>query len=91
MNRNLLVAALFGAAMSTAAVARAAYKCDEPRTPIDQRACETAKQGPEALRRFIQSMRVIESLYFFDYMTDAQLLAWREAREPTQTAAREPR
>jgi hypothetical protein len=78
-------AACFGAVLSSAAIASSNYKCDEPRTPIDRRACDAAAQGPEALRRFIERMRVIESLEFSDYMTDAQLLAWRDAKEPTRT------
>ncbi len=80
-----IAAALFGAVLSSAAIASSNYKCDEPRTPIDRRACDAAAQGPEALRRFIERMRVIESLEFSDYMTDAQLLAWRDAKEPTRT------
>jgi len=79
-------AALFGATLSTTAVANPDYKCNEPRTGIDRRACEAAAHGPVALRRFIQRMQVIESLSFSDYMNDAQLLAWREANEPTRTA-----
>lgn len=84
-------AALVGTALSTVAVAGTVYKCDAPSTSIDRRACEAAKQGPEALRRFIERIRVIESLEFANYMTDAQLLAWREAKEPTRTAVRESR
>ena len=80
-----IAAALFGAVLSSAAVAGSNYKCDEPRTPIDRRACEAAAQGPVALRRFIERMQSIESLQFSDYMTDAQLLAWRDAKEPTYT------
>ena len=78
-------AALFGATLSTTGVA-GEYKCNRPHTSIDQRACDAAAQGPDALRRFIQRMRVIESLSFSDYMTDAQLLAWHEANKPTRTA-----
>jgi hypothetical protein len=78
-------AALFGATLSTAGVA-GEYKCNQPPTRIDQLACDAAAQGPVALRRFIQRMQVIEPLSFSDYMTDAQLLAWREANEPTRTA-----
>jgi hypothetical protein len=94
MNANafrLTVATMFGAMLTTVAAARTNYKCDDPRTPIDRRACEAAKQGPDALRRFIERMRVIESLDFHDYMTDAQLLAWREAKKRTRTAEQESR
>jgi len=58
-------------------VARAEYRCDPPPSGIDSRACEKAKQGPDALRQFIQRMRVIENLYFFDYVNEERLLAWR--------------
>ena len=78
-------AALFGATLSTTGVA-GEYKCNQPPTRIDQLACDAAAQGPVALRRFIQRMQVIESLSFSDYMTDAQLLTWREANQPTRTA-----
>ena len=77
-------AALCGATLSTTGVA-GEYKCNRPHNPIDQRACDAAAQGPDALRRFIERMRVIESLSFSDYMTDAQLLAWHEANKPTRT------
>ena len=79
-------AALFGATLSTTAVANSEYKCDQPRTPIDKRACEAAAQGPVALRRFIQRMQGIESLLFSHYMTDEQLLAWREGTNPTRVS-----
>ena len=78
-------AALFAATMSTTGIA-GEYRCTQPQTSIDQRACDAAAQGPVALRRFIQRMQAIESLSFSDYMTDAQLLAWRETNEPTRTA-----
>ena len=58
-------------------VARAEYRCSPPRSRIDEQACEKAKQGPDALRHFIQRMRPIEDLYFFDYVNEERLLAWR--------------
>jgi hypothetical protein len=79
-------AALFGATLSTTAVANIEYKCDQPHTPLDQRACDAATQGPVALRRFIERVRMIESLDFYNYMADAQILAWR-ANERTRTAS----
>ena len=59
-------------------VARAEYRCNRPPTRIDKEACEKAKEGPDALRQYIQRMRVIESLYFFDYVNEERLLAWRQ-------------
>ena len=53
---------------------------------IDQRACDAAAQGPDELRRFIQRVQGIASLSFSDYMTDAQVFAWRKANAPTRTA-----
>ena len=32
----------------------AATRCDAPTTRVDRIACEKAKQGPDALRRFVQ-------------------------------------
>jgi len=66
--------------------ARAEYKCDEPSRSIHARACEKAAEGPAALRQFIQRMRVIESLYFNDYVDHVRLLAWSEA-ERSKTAS----
>ena len=68
---------------SAAAGASAEYRCNPAPSSIDQRACEAARQGPDALRHFIQRMRVIESLDFYDYVNDATLLAWegKKARE----------
>jgi hypothetical protein len=75
-------------ALAACGAGRAEYKCEAPPAPIDRRACEKAQnEGPEALRRFISRMQPIQSLYFFDYMTDAQLLAWRDARELRDTIA----
>ena len=37
-----------------AAGAHAEYRCDPAPTPVDQRACDAAKQGPDALRRFVE-------------------------------------
>ncbi len=83
--------ALIAMTLATTAVAGTDYKCDEPRTQIDLRACEAARQGPDELRWFIQRVRGIASLDFSDYITDAQLQAWREAKEPTRTAVRQVR
>jgi len=81
-------AALF-TVLLVATSARAEYRCDTPPTPIDRRACEAAKEGPHALRHFIERMRPIESLYFPDYVNEATELAWEQARERARLAARE--
>jgi hypothetical protein len=61
----------------------AEYRCNPAPSLIDQRACEAARQGPDALRHFIQRMRVIENLYFNDYVDGETRVAWeeRKARE----------
>jgi hypothetical protein len=65
--------------------ARAEYRCDNPSTSIDARACEKAAEGPAALRQFIQRMRVIESLDFNDYVNEARLIAWANAGHQAST------
>ena len=70
----LLVPAL--ALLSTQA--RAEFKCDSPTVRVDRVACEKAKESPSALRRYIERMRIIESLDFSDYVNDAQQAAWAQ-------------
>jgi hypothetical protein len=71
----LLVPAL--ALISTQA--HAEFKCDAPGAHIDRVACEKAKESPQALRRYIERVRMIESLVFSDYVTEAQARAWLQA------------
>ena len=52
--------------------ARAEFKCNSQAGIFDRVACEKAKEGPSALRRYIERMRIIESLEFSDYVDDAQ-------------------
>jgi hypothetical protein len=66
--------------------ANAQYRCAEPSTDLDRRACAAAKQGPEALRRFIQRVRVVEPLHFNDYVDRATLIAWEEKAAREQAA-----
>jgi hypothetical protein len=68
--------------------ARAEFKCDAP-SGFDRVACEKAKESPQALRQYIQRMRGIESLYFPDYVNEAQARAWAQnelERTPTKKA-----
>ena len=74
---------------SAAAGASAEYRCNPAPSPIDRRACEAAQQGPDALRHFIERMQMIQSLYFFDYVDDATLLAWEEKSARESAAAKE--
>ena len=70
-----------------AATAHAEYKCDLPPTPIDRRACEAAKEGPESLRRFIQRVEPIANVQFSDYVSDATILAWEMNRARERSAS----
>ena len=58
---------------------RAEFKCDAPQLRIDRVACDHAAQSPEALRHYVQRMRVIDNLYFFDYVNEARLVAWEQS------------
>lgn len=58
---------------SFAASAFAASRCEAPNNPIDRRACNIAKEGPQALRRFVARTQSLYMLYFNDYMSDADL------------------
>ena len=74
-----------GAAFFAATPARAEYRCSPPPTRIDRMACDAAREGPDSLRHFIERIRVIENLYFFDYVNEEVLLVWRQlerANEP---------
>jgi hypothetical protein len=89
MSKSKVSAIFFFALSASAALftapARAEYRCAPPPTHIDRMACDIAREGPDALRHFIQRMRVIESLYFFDYVNEEVLLVWRQlerANEP---------
>lgn len=67
------------------AQAQAEFKCDAPGARIDRVACEKAKEGPSALRQYIQRVRMIESLQFSDYVNDEQARKW--AQNETNRAA----
>jgi hypothetical protein len=71
-------AVLSGAALFCGNTARAEYRCDRPHTEVDRVACEKAAEGPEALRHYIQRMRSVETLYFYDYVNEERLTAWRK-------------
>ena len=69
--------------------ARAEFKCDAPSVRLDRVACEKAKESPSALRRYIERMRMIDSLYFPDYVNEAQAAAWAQnesSRKPARQA-----
>lgn len=66
--------------------AHAAYLCEDPPSPIDKRACEAAEQGPDVLRRFIDRIKPVHNLYFYDYVNEARLVAWQEAEARAMAA-----
>ena len=74
------------ASVAFAGTAHAAYLCDDPPSPIDKRACAAAEQGPDALRRFIDRIKPVHNLYFYDYVNEARLVAWREAEARAMAA-----
>jgi hypothetical protein len=60
--------------------ARAEFKCDTPQPRIDRVACEKAAEGPASLRRYVERMRVIDTLYFPDYVNEARAREWAGSR-----------
>ena len=81
---------LLGGMVLLSPSARAEYKCNAPQSRIDAAACEAARQGPTELRRYIQRIYSIESLYFFDYVNESQAVAWREQEERAALLKRVP-
>ncbi len=64
-------------ATSLAAAVHAEYRCDPAPTPRDQSACDAAKQGPDALRRFVERWTSkMSNLYFADYVDAKTERAW---------------
>jgi hypothetical protein len=92
-----LTTAAFVAAAFTAS-ANAEYRCDPAPRWMDRAACEAAAQGPEALRRYVESMNAIRvNLQFADYVDlktaqrwqaeEHQLAAQKEANDSAQKVA----
>jgi hypothetical protein len=63
-------------AATISATAQAEYRCTAQALPEERRACELVKQGPDALRIFINGTRGIYGLYFYDYVTQADFDRW---------------
>ena len=80
---HYLALGLLGAVAALSGQVRAETRCAAPQTRLDAAACEAARQGPTELRRFIQRVQGIESLYFFDYVDEARAIAWREQDDST--------
>jgi hypothetical protein len=93
MNRFKAIgsAILFVPALSlVSAQARAEFKCDAPSMNVDRIACEKAKEGPSALRRYIERVRMIDSLQFSDYVNEAQARAWAQSESNRVPAKKAP-
>ena len=75
--------ALLAAVSIAVGSASAEYRCLSAAAPADKGACRAAEQGPEALRQYVQRMRSLQELYFYDYVSRDTLRAWdlKEARE----------
>ena len=58
--------------------ARAEFKCNSAVVTFDRVACEKAKEGPDALRQYIQRIKGITSLQFSDYVNEEQAAAWAQ-------------
>jgi hypothetical protein len=86
MNASIRHAIALSTLLMTAAAAQAAYVCHAPPSRLDQRACDAAKESPEALRSFIFRIKFQHALNFYDYVDEARQLAWDE-RERTLAAA----
>jgi hypothetical protein len=77
-----LSVAAFAASVSVGA--HAEYRCDGQPLPQEKRACNLAKQGPDALRQFIDRTRGVYGLYFYDYVTEAEASRWHAAPQSAQ-------
>jgi hypothetical protein len=69
--------------------AHAEFKCDAP-VHLDRAACEKAKESPDALRRYIQRIRVIDSLQFSDYVNEERARAWAQDESNRTPAKKAP-
>jgi hypothetical protein len=67
--------------------AHAEYKCNSPTVTFDRAACEKAKEGPDALRQYIQRIQGITSLQFSDYVNEARAAEWAQ-NDASRTATR---
>ena len=69
--------------------ASAEYRCNPAPTSIDQRACNAAKEGPDALRHFVSRMQSIVNLSFADYVNQETLVAWDAQRAQEREIAKQ--
>ena len=76
-HRHVITSVLTAAALIPL-TALAEYKCANPQQRIDQRACEKAAEGPNALRKFVERTRMIWQLDIWDYSKPELLRAASE-------------
>jgi hypothetical protein len=78
----LIAACLFAAVASSAWAGENSSsndsKCSAPNGIGERRACEKAKEGPEALRRFVERTRMIYGLHYWDFAPRTRLAAQLE-------------
>ena len=89
---NPILFAIAALAATISATAQAEYRCNAQALPEEKRACELVKQGPAALRIFIEATRSIYGLYFYDYVQQADFDRWdaapRAGEAPSHVAVR---
>lgn len=80
--------ALLATAAVVAGSADAEYRCNSQAMPADRGACAAAQQGPDALRQYVQRMRAVQQLDFFEYVNKETLLAWEQKERRDRVAER---
>ena len=77
IRHSVALSSIVSALAVAPATSTAAYRCDQPTTVIDQRACALAAQDLTALRRFVMRTRGIWDLYFDDYVRSDDVVTAR--------------
>ena len=78
--------ALLATASVVAGSADVEYRCNSQAMPADRGACAAAQQGPDALRQYVQRMRAVQQLDFFEYVNKETLIAWEEKERRDRVA-----
>jgi hypothetical protein len=66
-------------------------RCRSPETAGDRAACEKARQGPEALRRFVQRTQPTLMLHFWDYMSPNEVDRHRAQQQQQRAEQQKPK
>jgi hypothetical protein len=76
-----ILALIVAMAASVPVTAQAEYRCGAQSTPAERHACELAKRNtPDELRRFTDPAFSNFGLYFYDYVSTADVERWEAAR-----------